>query len=425
MNLLNTRLYEWIKSSSISISIWAGTAAFLTYFSMYMYRKPFSANTYEGLDFFGIDYKIILVISQVIGYAISKFYGIKFIAELKNTNKERSLLLLIGASFLSLVLFAITPHPFGFIWLFFNGLPLGLIWGIVFSYLEGRKITEVLTVIISANFIFSSGVAKSIGVEILKHGYSWQSMPAIAGIITLPVLLFSIWMLTHIPPPSSEDIALRIERKPMDKQSRKLFLKQHGYIMALIVLVYIVFTIIRDVRDNFAVELWNELGLKNQSSIYVLAEIPIAVIVFITLGLLFLIKSNSKALFLNLFISINALAIIVLSTLIFSITKSNPILWMTISGLCLFLPYIIFNGIIFDRFIGAFKVNGNVGFIIYMCDAFGYLASVLILLAKNFSNQQISWLNFYFSICIIGGSIGVGLLILCTFNIHKKLKTIQ
>jgi hypothetical protein len=60
-----------------------------------------------------------------------------------------------------------------------------------------------------------------------------------------------------------------------------------------------------------------------------------------------------------------------------------------------------------------------------MCDAFGYLASVLILLAKNFSNQQISWLNFYFSICIIGGSIGVGLLILCTFNIHKKLKTIQ
>lgn len=45
--------------------------------------------------------------------------------------------------------------------------------------------------------------------------------------------------------------------------------------------------------------------------------------------------------------------------------------------------------------IAAFEIKGNVGFLIYVVDSFGYLGSVLILLYKNFGSAKTSWLNFY------------------------------
>ena len=38
---------------------------------MYAFRKPFTAGTYQGLSLFGVDYKVSLIILQLIGYALS------------------------------------------------------------------------------------------------------------------------------------------------------------------------------------------------------------------------------------------------------------------------------------------------------------------------------------------------------------------
>jgi hypothetical protein len=57
---------------------------------------------------------------------------------------------------------------------------------------------------------------------------------------------------------------------------------------------------------------------------------------------------------------------------------------MTISGFGMYICYIPFNGIYFDRMIAAFDIKGNVGFLIYIVDSFGYLGSVLILLVQEF-----------------------------------------
>ena len=63
-------------------SVWCVIAAFGTYFGMYFFRKPFAAGKYEGLALWGTDYKTVLVVAQVMGYTLSKFFGIKIIAEL-------------------------------------------------------------------------------------------------------------------------------------------------------------------------------------------------------------------------------------------------------------------------------------------------------------------------------------------------------
>jgi len=51
-------------------TVMAIMAAFSTYFCMYAFRKPFSAASYEGLQFLNtsFDLKTVLVTSQIIGY---------------------------------------------------------------------------------------------------------------------------------------------------------------------------------------------------------------------------------------------------------------------------------------------------------------------------------------------------------------------
>jgi uncharacterized membrane protein len=62
-------------------------AAFGTYFCMYAFRKPFAAGTYADLEFAGMNYKILLIITQVAGYTLSKFIGIKVISEMTRISK--------------------------------------------------------------------------------------------------------------------------------------------------------------------------------------------------------------------------------------------------------------------------------------------------------------------------------------------------
>lgn len=134
----------------------AALSAFCVYTCMYAFRKPFTAAGYEGILFLNIDYKVWLVVAQTIGYTLSKFYGIRFIAEMKNENRPAAILKLIAIAWTALLVFAIVPAPFNIIFLLINGLPLGVIYGLVFSYLEGRQVTELLGAVLATSFIFAS-----------------------------------------------------------------------------------------------------------------------------------------------------------------------------------------------------------------------------------------------------------------------------
>ena len=118
---------------------YAVLAAFATYFCMYAFRKPFAAAKYEGLAFFDteVDFKTILVISQIIGYALSKYVGIKVCSEISRNNLARFLVGLILFAEFALLLFGLVPEQFKVAAIFLNGIPLGMVWGSVSRYLEG------------------------------------------------------------------------------------------------------------------------------------------------------------------------------------------------------------------------------------------------------------------------------------------------
>ena len=374
----------------------ASLAAFGTYFCMYAFRKPFSVATFDGLAFMGVDYKILLVITQVLGYALSKFVGIKVISELKPNRRLFYLISLIVLAEISLLLFAWVPAPYNIPFMFLNGFPLGMIWGIVFSYIEGRRFTDILGVVLSASFIVSSGVVKSVGLYVMNAwGISEFWMPSVTGALFFIPLLICSYLLQRVPPPTEEDIANRTERIPMTAADRKNLVKKFFFPLLLIVLFYTFLTAFRDFRDNFARELWDSIGYQGDVSVFSTSEIIIAIVVLLIIGAIFYIKDNFKALLTYHALLLLGTLVLAASTVMFQMGILDPFIWMVSTGFGLYICYVPFNCLFFDRFIATFRVKGNSGFLIYIADAFGYVGSVFVLLYKNFGQANVSWLNFF------------------------------
>lgn len=416
---------RWLKNThGIWFTIYASLAAFCLYTCVFAFRKTFSVATFEGLVFMGIGYKIWLVTFQVVGYALSKFIGIKIISELKATSRSVGILLMVSIAGVSWLLFALVPPPYNFIFLFTNGLPLGMVWGMVFGYLEGRRMTEVLGASLAVSFIFSAGLCRSVGAFIMRDwGISEYWMPFVASCLFFLPLLFFLFLLDKLPPPTEVDEQLRTKRAPMNAQERRKFTATFLPGIILFVLAYVMLTAFRDFRDNFSAEIWKSLGMGNNPSIYTSTEVPVSFAVLFCMGTLMLIKNNQLALMINHIIIALGMILIGVSNYLFQQTIISPILWMTLVGLGLYLGYIPFNSIFFDRLIAAFKYTSTVGFIMYVADSFGYLGSVGVLFFKEFGYAQISWLNFFISGGYFISFVGT-ILILCSmvyFHIkHKK-----
>jgi len=205
---------------------WALVAAFGTYFCMYGFRKPYTAAGYADMNFAGLQFKFLLVMSQTIGYLMAKWIGIKFVSEIKKEQRTQVLLFLIGLAQLTLLFFGLVPVPWNILFILLNGLSLGIVFGLVLSFLEGRRQSEALIAGLCASFIVSDGFSKSIGSFLLLQGVSEKWMPFLAGcLFLLPVLLF-IGMLQLVPAPDQKDRLERAERPPMNKQERLAFMRK-------------------------------------------------------------------------------------------------------------------------------------------------------------------------------------------------------
>ncbi len=392
---------RWLEQASpVTFSVYAIFAAFMAYFAMYAFRKPFSVALFPGtvaLPFLPpIDYKILLIIAQVMGYTLSKFTGIKVISEMEARHRALALLGMIAVAEGALFFFAITPKPYNAFFLLINGIPLGMIWGLVFGFLEGRRLSELLGAGLSASYIIASGVVKTAGDAVIKYLHvSEYWMPFVTGLFFLPLFLLCVWMLSLMPPPTAEDEALRTKRVPMQSQDRWAFFRRFAPGLIALIVLYIFLTAYRDFRDNFAKEIWSSLGYKGVPLIFTQTEIYVAFGVMIALALIMLVKTNRRAMVVVHGVMLLGSVMIGVSTLAYQAHLISPVVWMTLVGLGLYLGYVPFGCVLFDRLIAAIRFVGTAGFMIYLADSFGYLGSVALMLYKNFGQPNLPWLKFF------------------------------
>ena len=302
------------------------------------------------MEYWNLSYKSWLVIAQVIGYALSKFIGIKLISELKASSRSNGILLMVAIAIGSWFLFALVPPPYNIIFLFTNGLPLGMVWGMVFGYLEGRRFTEVLGAALSISFIFSAGLCKSVGAFLVRDwGVTEFWMPFVASMVFIVPMLIFLVLLNQIPPPSPLDEKLRTRRQPMNRDERKKFIAAFLPGIVFFVTAYMLMTIFRDLRDNYSAEVWKTLGYGNSPEIFTTTEIPVSIIVLVFMGSLILIKNNKVALMINHVIIIFGMILLGVSTYLFEHHLISAPLWMILIGLkgFMYLGYIPFQQYVF------------------------------------------------------------------------------
>jgi hypothetical protein len=363
--------------------LWAGGTALLSYSLVYALRKPFTAAEFDGLQVAGMDYKIVVSIIQLIGYVCAKMLGIKFISELKPEGRLKFIIGSAALSELSLVAFGLLSAPYNIFALFFNGLSLGCMWGVIFSFLEGRRTTDILASIMGVSMALSSGVAKSLGLYALNDlGVSEFWMPALVGAVAFPLLCFMGWMMTKFPTPTAADIAARTKRVTLDGRQRwQLFVK----FMPLLIMLFganLLLTVQRDIKEDFIVCIIDV----SQVSSWAFAHLDsIATLVLLgVFALLSAVGNHLRALCLILIMSAIGMGTIAFLGAEAGSLNMPVTAWLFLQTLCIDIAYLSFQTIFFERFIACFKVQGNVGFFIITIDFIGYLGTLCLLLFKEF-----------------------------------------
>jgi hypothetical protein len=396
---LRNRITTRLERHPVGFAAFASVAAFAAYFCMYGFRKPFTAATYEGtalgITVGGglIEAKTIFVIAQIFGYCTSKYLGTKICSEVRH---ERLGLALTGAivfALLSLLGFAVLPPALKVLAIFLNGLPLGVVWGLIVRYLEGRRTSELLLAALSCSYILASGEVKRIGLNLMDLGVPEFWMPFATGAVFLVPFGLAVGMLSMLPRPSASDIALRSERTTMKHDDRHAFLRRFLPGLVPLVLAYVVLTAYRDFRDTYQADLFLEMGVSDPAA-FSRTERPIAFLVMLVLALIFLIRSNRSGLAVTYGIMLGGLAMMGGSTWAWDRGMIGGEMWMIGNGLGAYLAYVPFGSVLFDRTIALTRFAGTAVFAIYVADALGYTGSVGVQLYRDLFAGDLPRLDF-------------------------------
>ena len=400
---------------------------------MYAFRKPFAAATYTDLGtFFGLDLKTALVISQIVGYTLSKVIGMKVCSELSRANRAWVLVGLIIWAQLALIVFAVIPSNWSTGWrvlaILLNGLPLGMIWGLVVRYLEGRRLSELVLAGLSCSYIISSGVVKDVGRIWMDSGVSEVWMPAITGLCFLPLYLLSVWLLNQVPEPSAADMDSRSERPKMNRADRARFVGQFWVGLLLLFTVYFFLTAYRDFRDNYAIEIFQTLGYANTPAVFTRTEFPIAIGVVLVLAVLNIFRNHRHGLIAVYVVMTCGLMLMAGATLMLDAgwLQGRELWWMVLVGLGSYLAYVPFGTALFERLLASTHFRGNAVFAICIADSVGYTGSIALQIYKDLFQSDMNRFEFLHGFTYAFSLLGVGLLVAsCLFFLPKTRQALD
>lgn len=415
---------HWLNRASPAVlATYAIAASFGVYFCMYAFRRPFDAVTFGNVRFLNssVDLKTVCVIAQIIGYLLSKYAGAFVCAELPSSQRARLLIGLILTSEAGLLLFALLPDNWKPLGMLINGLPLGMVWGVVVLYLEGRRSSEFLLAGLSCSYIIAGAIARDIGRDLVMT--SWQ-VPAVwmpvatGGLFLLPLWLF-VRMLDRLPPPSPADIAERSPRHRMQLDQRRDFLQRFHFGLFFLLIAYFLLTAFRDFRDHYSAELFASLGLSHQRSIFTQTEKWAVFGTIPAMGALSLVASHRKALLANFILIMSGFTMMGVVTWGYSTQLITGYAWMTWIGVALYLAYVPFGVSVFERLMAGSRLSGTSVFAIQLADGVGYTGSAIIQLYRDLIHGHSDRLAFmipFAQIVSIAGVVLIALSGLCIFG---------
>ena len=208
----------------------------------------------------------------------------------------------------------------------------------------------------------------------------------------------------------------------MTAADRSAFLHRYGIGLGLLVLVYLLITILRSVRSDFAREIWQSFGQAAEPADFWQSEMIVALGVVVVNGLSVLIRSNRIAFFLSLAVSGFGMILVAAGLLLRSANLIDGFVVMTLLGLGLYLPYVAVHTTVFERLIAMTRDRGNVGFLLYVADAVGYLGYVVVMLVKNFASPKLNFYDFLATSSWIVVVVSTISLVFCGIYFERRMR---
>ena len=406
-------LRRWLTQAPLPVLVlYAIGTSFAVYFCMYAYRKPFDAVSFNDRLYLGtwINLKTVCVTGQIVGYMISKYLGAKFCSEVSAGRRAGLLIALILVSEAGLLLFAVVPEGFQPAAMFLNGVPLGMVWGLVVRYLEGRRTSEMLLAGLSCSFIIAGAVTRDIGRELVikEWGISESWMPFVTGGLFFLPFVAAVVLLDQLPPPDEADLAARAARPDMGPEDRRNFLALFGPCLVPLLTAYFFLTAYRDFRDHYAAELFQTLQLDGDRAIFSHTEKWALLGSLIVMASLNLIGDHRRALLAAYGVIVAGFLLIGAATWAFHADALSGFWWMALVGLGMNLAYVPYGAILFERMVSATRFVGTSVFAIQFADGIGYTGSVLIQIYRDLLHGSQDRLTFFvpFSFALsIGGAV--------------------
>jgi hypothetical protein len=383
------------------MNTYAVLAAFTVYFCVYAFRRPFTAAAFEGQYFAGtVHLKTAFVVSQIIGYTLAKYAGIKVVSQSSRAARAWMLVGLVAAAQAAMVLFAVVPPTWKVAAMLLNGAALGMVWGLVVRYLEGRQTSDFLLSGLACSFIIGGGVFQDVGRAVmagdsipmlginLPNPISARNefwMPAATGLLFSIPFLFSLWLLNQVPEPTQLDVAERTEREPMDGARRREFMMRYLPGIVPLVIAYALLTAMRDYRDYYLVDVVTQLGYSYAENKDILThmQVGLAFGVLVSMSLLYLIKNNQRALMAVFGVITLGFIVVGLATLLYAAGQISGYWWVALVGLGGYMAYVPYNSVLFDRMMASTGFVGTAVFAIFVADSAGYTCSVGVQLSKD------------------------------------------
>ena len=229
-------------------------------------------------------------------------------------------------------------------------------------------------------------------------------MPALIGAVALPLLAGLGYILDHLPKPTAEDKALRVERVTLDRQQRWELFRNFAPVLTLLFFANLFLTVLQDVKEDFLVKIIDVNAAGLSSWVFAKVDGVVTLIILAVFATLALVKSHIKVLSTLLTLVIAGAVTLSFVAFNYDSLQLSPLVWLFIQSLCLYFSYLSFQTIFFDRFIACFRIRGNVGFFIAMVDSIGYTGTVLVLVFKECFNPNLDWLEFYNT---MAGTVGI------------------
>ena len=184
--------------------------------------------------------------------------------------------------------------------------------------------------------------------------------------------------------PDPADEKERQKRAPMAAADRKRYFLKHAPILLAICLAYVLITLVRSLRADFAPELWRALGMEATPEVFSLSEMWVALGIMLCSGLFSAYRDNRRALRHGLLAATAGLGILLISLMGLRWQWLGAFPFMVLTGLGLYLPYVLVHTTLFERLMAVTRDGGNLGFLMYLADSAGYLGYVGLMLAKKF-----------------------------------------